>query len=473
MKSIFLTAALTIVSFLCAGENDVLSQTCHETAIDGKQIIYTAAVGSIPMRSEDGTQTGKIFYTYYHRENVETECNRPVTFAFNGGPGSSSVWLHMGAFGPKRIPTNLEGQGSLPPYQWIENSDSILDLTDLVFIDPIGTGLSRPVKSDDTSCYDIQGDIRSIGDFIQDFVTREGRWKSPKYIAGESYGAFRACGVAKYLLSRYNLFLNGLILISCAIDFQALSFSLDNELPYAFFFPSYAAAAWYHRRLDQSIGLEDTVQEAKSFAINVLAPSLLREGRVPPCLYPDIAKWTGLSIDLVEKNDGMIDDGTFFLALLQQEKKVIGRFDSRFSGQILPPRNAMNYNDPSYSAIGGAFAGTFHAYMQEELDCRSDWPRYEILASLPWNFNTCGYPGAMNCLREAFVMNPGMRVFAACGYYDLATPLAATEHCFRRLHLPLEGNISFGYYEGGHMFYINPAALRQFKLDLTKFFENP
>lgn len=425
------------------------------------------------MRSMEGTETGKIFYTFYRRENVDTGSERPITFAFNGGPGSSSVWLHMGAFGPKRIVTNMEGQKPLPPYRWIENTDSILDLTDLVFIDPIGTGISRPADHGDDSFYNIQNDISSVGDFIRDFVTQEGRWKSPKYVAGESYGTFRACGVSEYLLSRYGLFLNGLILISCAIDFQLLDFSLDNELPYGLFLPSYAATAWYHHRLDSSMSLEEAMQGAKRFALDTLIPTMLHEGKVPSNLYPDIAKWTGLSIDLVGRYDGMIDDGTFFISLLEQKKQVVGRFDSRFSGQILQPRTLANYEDPSESAVTGVFTASLHAYMLEELGCHIDWPRYEMYGSLPWNFSTYGYPNTMNSLRKALVLNPAMRIFTACGYFDLATPFAAAEHCFRRLHLPLDGNVTFGYYEGGHMFYINSAALKKFKQDLTGFYQTP
>ena len=453
-----------------ASEEEIFSQTTHETTIGGRSIVYTATVGSIPTRSTDGKETGKIFYTAYRQEGETDYQDRPITFAFNGGPGSSSVWLHMGALGPKRVMNKQEGQSIAPPYCWVENEDSILDLTDLVFIDPMGTGLSRTSDETDVSFYEMDGDISSIGDFIRDYVTMEGRWKSPKYLAGESYGTLRACGAAEYLLSRHGLYLNGLILISCAIDFQTLICDIDNELPYSLYLPSFAAAAWYHGRLDQNLSLEETVASAKDFALNTLAPSLMRQGKVAPSLFPEIAHWTGLPLDLIERNDGLIDSFTFFLQLLGREKKVIGRFDSRSVGEILPPRNMFNYEDPSEWTIQGIYSGALHAYLQEELGCKAAWPRYEVISYLPWDYTSFGYPNTMNQLRRALVMNPDMRVFTACGYFDLATPLAATEHCFRRLHLPIDDNITFGYYEGGHMFYTNLAALKKFKTDLVVFY---
>ncbi len=452
--------------------DEIFSQTAHETKIHGQSIVYTATVGSIPARDCGGKETGNIFYISYRQENGADAKNRPITFAFNGGPGSSSVWLHLGAFGPKRVLTLDEGQKISPPYLMIDNDDSILDLTDLVFIDPMGTGFSRPAgPEEEESFYDMEGDIRSIGDFIRDFVTREDRWESPKYIAGESYGTLRACGVSEYLLSRHGLCLNGLILVSCANDFQTLIFDLDNELTYSLFLPSYAASAWYHHKLDRTMSLEETVGHARSFALDVYAPAMLRKGSVPTSLYNDVAYWTGLPVSLIERQEGLIDDSTYFIQLLADQKKVIGRFDSRAIGDILPPRDIAHYEDPSSYNIDGLFTALMHSYLYNDLNCKVDYPRYEIIAhAQPWSWGCDGYPNMMNRLRKALIMNPEMRIFTACGYFDLATPFAATEHCFKRLHLPLEDNVSFGYYEGGHMFYSNPAALKQFKRDLVPFY---
>lgn len=448
------------------------SKTTHEATIHDQKIFYTAMIGSIPVRTSEGKETGKIFYTAYRKENCNNK-DRPITFAFNGGPGSSSVWLHMGALGPKRVLNAQEGQSPRPPYQWTDNSESLLDLTDLVFIDPIGTGFSRQdPENKDVSFYDVESDIQSIGDFIRDYVTMEGRWASPKYLIGESYGTLRACGLSDYLQSKHGLYLNGLVLISCAIDFQTLCGHLDNEAPFTLFIPSFAAAAWYHGRLDPALNLQETVEKAKKFAINTLTPSLFIEGKISSQFFPEIAHWTGLSLDMIEQNDGFIDDDTFFVSLLSKEKKVIGRFDSCVTGEILPPRTIRNYRDPSESAIDGIYTATWQAYMRDELACTNYWPRYEIISDLKWNFQGFGYPNTMNCLRNSFVINPSMRVFVACGYFDLATPFSATEYCFRRLHLPCENNLTFGYYEGGHMFYTHLNALKEFKKDMTNFYSN-
>jgi len=457
---------ITVSSFA----DEIISQTSHQTMIGGQSVSYSATTGFIPMRAQDGKETGKIFYVFYQREGVDLD-ERPITFAFNGGPGSASIWLHMGAFGPKRIINAQEGQLPCPPYRWIENNDSLLDVTDLVFIDPIGTGFSRPAQTDSKDFYNIEVDIWSVGDFIRDFVSLNSRWKSPKYVAGESYGTLRACGLADYLLSQHGLYLNGLILISCAIDFQTLDFvAVDNELPFSLFLPSYAATAWYHHRLDSDLTLDEVVQGARDFALDVYAPALMRKGKVPASLYPEIAKWTGLSLDLINRNDGLIDDQTFFVNLLGDEKKAVGRFDGRLSGQLAWPRTVQNYYDPSEWQIEGVFTASFNAYLAEELGCKLPWPRYKIIANLPWAFGP-GCPNKMPQLRRALVLNPEMRIFTACGYFDLATPFAAAERCFSRLWTPHDSTVVFGYYEGGHMFYTNPAALKKFKADLVKFFD--
>lgn len=458
-------------------EGDILSQTTHEITLESGPLVYTATVGSIPAREKNGRTLAHLFYISYHKEGVSDPSTRPITFAFNGGPGACSVWIHLGAFGPKRTLSVEEGQTPTPPYRWIENVDTILDLTDLVFIDPVGTGFSRPVSEDDGSLfYSIDGDICSMGDFICDYVTKENRWTSPKYLAGESYGTFRACGLSEYLLNEYALYLNGLILISSAIDFQTLLPSLDNELPYALFLPSFAATAWYHRRLDPMLSLEEVVTSARQFSFDSLGTSLLKQGSVPSSLYPDLSYWTGLPLSTIEHCNGLISDTAYFIQLFASEKKVIGRFDSRFLGDIFPPRNESCYRDPSGAKTTGIFIGAMHAYLRDELNCKLDWPRYRPLAfeaNLAWDFTTFGYPAMMESLRNCLVENPDMRLFAACGYFDLATPFAATEYSLKRLRLPLEKNITFGYYEGGHMFYTNPSALKKFKRDLSQFFQLP
>ncbi len=472
MKQIlFFLLALTTLS---AEEETLFSQTTHQSFFDSGPLTYTASVGSLPLLDKKGEKTGDLYYIAYKKEGEEDSSERPLTFVFNGGPGSSSVWLHMGAFGPKRILNAEEGQDVAPPYQLIDNPDSILDLTDLVFIDPVGTGFSRSTGEEpEGTLFSMNGDIEYVGDFIRDFVTKEGRWNSPKYVAGESYGTLRACGLSKYLLSKHGMYLNGLVLISCAIDFETLDVSRDNALPLTLFLPTYAATAWYHGRLP-NLTLEEAISQARDFALDTFAPALFKEGFVPPHLYEEIATWTGLSSAFVQQRSGLIDDFSYFEHFKSSEKKVIGRFDSRCTGDTLPTCRYFPYYDPSAANISGIFTASFNNYLYHHLNCKSEWPRYEIFTReghCKWKYNTNNYPNKMEALRSALLQNPSMQIFTACGYFDLATPFAAAEHNFKRLHLPREENVTFGYYEGGHMFYTNPDALKQFKNDLKSFYD--
>jgi carboxypeptidase C (cathepsin A) len=318
----------------------------------------------------------------------------------------------------------------------------------------------------------MEGDIEYIGDFIRDFVTKEGRWNSPKYIAGESYGTLRACGLSEYLLSKHSLYLNGLVLISCAIDFKTIDVSHDNDLPITLFLPTYAATACYHGRLP-TLTLEEAVSQSRDFALDTFAPALFKTGSIPPHLYNDIAIWTGLSSAFVHQQSGLIDDFTYFGQFKASERKVIGRFDSRFTGDVLPTCRYLPYHDPSAANASGIFTASFNNYLYNDLNCKSEWPRYEIFTlegHCKWKYDTRSYPNQMEALRYALAQNPSMQIFTACGYFDLATPFAAAEYCFKRLHLPREENVTFGYYEGGHMFYTNPEALKKFKSDLKDFY---
>lgn len=473
MRKFLLLLAFASSALFGQQEETIYSQTTHETTLNDASCAYTATVGSIPLRKKEGEKIGELFYTYYRLEE-KTPSSRPVTFAFNGGPGSSSIWLHLGAFGPKRVLQFEEGQSLCPPYRMIDNPDSILDLTDLVFIDPIGTGFSRTSGEEDgSSFFSMNRDIAAFGDFIRDFLTREGRWNCAKYLAGESYGTLRACGLSEYLISKHGIYLNGVILISCAIDYKTLLFERDNELPFSLYLPSYAATAWYHGRL-QGLTLEEAISQSRDFALDVFAPTLFRKGSVPSSLYPEIAAWTGLPLSFVQEQEGLIDDFTYFVSFGASDRKVLGRFDSRRTGDILPVERFANYEDPSGASIEGIFTASFQNYLRDHLQCKIDWPRYEIFSVeglMRWDFDSFGYPNQLDALRKTLVQNPSMQIFTACGYFDLATPFAAAEYCFKRLRLPREENVTFGYYEGGHMFYTNPTALNKFKNDLRQFYQ--
>lgn len=452
--------------------SEFLVQTTHEIVLESGPLTYVATVGSLPIKDSSGKLLGQIFYTSYHKTGVEDYATRPITFSFNGGPGSSSVWLHLGAFGPKRILNAEEGQKKCPPYHLIENRDSLLDLTDLVFIDPIGTGFSRYTERTN-AFYNTDGDISSIGDFIRDYITKENRWTSPKYLAGESYGTFRACGLSEYLLSKHNCYLNGVILISCALDFQTLFLGDNNELSYITLLPSCAATAWYHGRLNPESTLEEVVEEARRFALDSFGTTLWKEGRIPVDLYPALSYWTGLPLGCIEEREGLIDLVTYSLELLKKEKKVLGLYDSRWLEILPPPALSEYYAQLSWTPFSGLFKACFQSYLHNELNCKMDWPPYELVAEEPhrnWNYQSFGYPNSMDSLRKSLLLNPDLSVFVASGYFDLVTPFAGTEYCFKRLPSSLKEKVTLHYYEGGHMFYTNPTALKKFKEDLIKFF---
>lgn len=421
--------------------------TTHSIQLEGETLNYTASVVS-----------GEVSYISYIKEGED----RPITFAFNGGPGSSSVLLHMGTFGPRRILSPEEGQSSLPPYKIVDNLETILDLTDIVFIDPLGTGLS---KSDpEKGCYSINGDILSVANFIRDYLTANGRWNSPKYIAGESYGALRASGVADYLQFEFGINFNGLLLISPAIDYQTFIFNRDNPLPFFLYLPTYAATAWYHNRYLPEATLEEVVQKAREFAYNTYAPSLIcRKCFDPEPIYETLSQMTSLPIDFIRRNQGRIADYQFFTELLADQNKMVGVYDARITA----------YSSDPIQAIVALYAGAFHTYLHKELNTPTSYTLFSSDVNGKWDYrdyNLWGYPNLMSGLRNALLNNPNMKVFVGCGYFDLATPFSTAEYCLDHLEIP-HASIQIEYYEGGHMYYLNPSARVKFKEDLIRFYE--
>ncbi len=450
--------------------------TFHLLQLDDQLLPYSATVGSLPASVKEGEAKGEIHYTAYMREGN----GRPLTFVFNGGPGSSSVWLHMGAFGPRRIVTPEEGQSATPPYELCDNGETLLDLTDLVFVDPIGTGLSRADSSETAQeFYDSFGDVHSIGDFIRDFLTVNRRWNSPLYLAGESYGTFRCCGLSDYLQSEHGIYPKGLILISCAIDFQTFLFDNDNFLPYSLYLPTYAATAWYHGRCRPDATLEEVVEEARKFAFDSYAPASWRPSRLSikdrDTLYNQLAQLTGLPLNIIKREQGRIEEDTFLLEFFPDEKKVLGIYDTRVTGYYKNRQTHFGL-DPSITSIAGIFSGAFHHYMASELDFPVSYLLFSTDINLRWEFKSYapfGYPNFMDALRNSFIANPDLKVFVGMGYFDAATPFATAEYSFDHLNLP-EGSIHSvqkEYYEGGHMYYLNPSARKKFKQDLIRFYQ--
>lgn len=439
--------AILFLSSLIADEKI----TTHSLQLEQETINYTATVA-----------TGDVSYISYIKQTTE---NRPITFAFNGGPGSSSVWLHMATLGPRRLVPPEEGQSIAPPYKIVDNLETILDLTDLVFIDPSGTGFS----ASDDKAYSVKGDIESVGKFIREYLTKNKRWNSPKYIAGESYGALRAAGLGDYLQDEFGIYLNGLILISAAIDYQTFIFDQDNSLPYFLFYPTYVTTAWYHGKYRPEASLEEVAKEARDFVYSTYAPALI----CPKCqekepLYHRLSEMTGLKPELIDRVRGRISDNNFSYNLLSDQRKMVGRFDSRITGYY-----DTSYQDPSSSNIGGIFSAALHEYLHKELEFQNSYSLFSVDVHKQWKFNNneWGYPNLMSGLRRALISNPTMKIFVGCGYFDLATPFATAEYCIDHLDIP-NASVQMEYYEGGHMYYLNPSARVKFKQDLIRFYQN-
>ncbi len=453
--------------------------TEHTLSLAGDELEYRATAGTITIKEDGDAPKADIFYVYY--EAKEDDARRPLTFCFNGGPGSSSVWLHMGAFGPRRVPMPTGARTPKPPYRLIDNEGTLLDLSDLVFVDPVTTGYSRAIEGeDDGQFHGVREDVQWMAEFIRLFVTRYERWDSPKFLAGESYGTTRAAGLAAALQDRHGMYLNGVILISSILSFQTARFDTGNDLPYVLFLPTYTATAWYHRRLAPELqaDLRTTLEEAEAFALGDYATALLQGDRLPPEDRSDIAtrlaRLTGLSIDYVERTNLRIDIHRFTKELRRDERTTVGRLDSRFTGRDADATGTTSEYDPSYSAIQGPYTAVLNDYVRGELGYENDTP-YEILTGRvhPWKWrNGQGYVDMSDSLRVAMSKNPHLMVFVANGTYDLATPYFATEYTFAHLGLEpeLRDNVVMGYYEAGHMMYVEDEHLLGLKRDLAAFY---
>jgi carboxypeptidase C (cathepsin A) len=458
-----------------------LVETKHKLTVGATEIAYTARAGTIFLRDAEEKPTASIFYIAYTRDNVEDLTKRPVTFSFNGGPGSSSVWMHMGLLGPKRVQLEDDGMPLPPPYKLIDNDQSLLDETDLVFIDPVSTGFSRATKPDEAKRFHgVHEDAVSVSEFIRLYVTRNKRWTSPKFIIGESYGTTRAAALSSELAERHKLNVNGIMLVSTVLNFQTILFSDGNDLPYVLFLPSYTATAWYHKKLPaelQGRALPDVLKEAEGFAAGEYQTALLRGGSLSADDHAkavrQFARLTGLSESYVDRSNLRVNLGRFAKELLAATNRVIGRFDGRYSGFVRDRvANGMEY-DPSGSAIMSAYASTFNHYLRTELNYESDLT-YEILNGgvNPWNWGESNaYLNVADNLADAITRNPFLKVHVSSGYYDMATPYFGTQYTFNHFGTDpaLRANVTLDYYTAGHMMYLNLPDLRKQKADLAKF----
>jgi carboxypeptidase C (cathepsin A) len=460
------------------------SVTRHSISIGEAQVEYTARAGTLELKEESGKEKAHVFFVAYTRDGETDLAKRPITFSFNGGPGSSSVWLHLGALGPRRVRLSEEGWPPPPPYELVDNEGSWLDLTDLVFIDPVTTGYSRPAEGESgEQFHGVTEDVQAVGEFIRLYTTRYRRWASPKFLAGESYGTTRAAGLAGHLQERHGMYLNGIVLVSSILNFQTARFDRGNDLPYVLYLPSYTAAAWYHKRLAPELqgDLRAALDEAEMFARGEYASALLAgddlSSEERERLVAKLGRYTGLSLDFIERSNLRVEMGRFAKELLRDQRRTVGRLDSRFQGIDLDAAGQSYEYDPSYAAILGPFTGALNHYVRVELGYESDLP-YEILTGRvhPWKFGESNrYLNVADTLRQAMTRNPALRVFVACGYYDLATPYYAAEYTFDHLGLDptLRGHVTFAHYESGHMMYIHQGSLARLKQDVAAFLRPP
>ena len=460
------------------------SQSKHSVRVGGQEIKYTATAGTLLLKLEDGTPKASVFYVAYTKDDVGDASQRPVTFTFNGGPGSSSIWLHLGAFGPRRVQMGDAGALLPPPSKLVDNESSLLDVTDLVFIDPVSTGYSRAVPGEaPQQFHGVEPDIQSVGDFIRLWATRNRRWSSPKFLAGESYGTTRAAGLSGYLQQRYGMYLNGIVLVSSILNFETAEFDAGNDLPYILFLPTYTAIAWYHKRLpaDLQSDLRKAVEESRHFAAGEYDNALMTGDALPTAHRAEIAqklaRLTGLSQEYIQRSNLRVPIFRFTKELLRSEQRTVGRLDGRFTGIDRDAAGAQPDYDPSYAAILGPYAATLNEYVREELKFESDLP-YETLTGRvrPWNYAPYEnrYINVAETLRSAMTENPFLRVFVAKGYYDLATPFFAADYTFDHIGLDpsLHSHLSGAYYESGHMVYVHMPSLAKLKQDVAQFIRN-
>jgi carboxypeptidase C (cathepsin A) len=446
-------------------------------------LAYTATAGRVVLRREvmtDGKFDGhvakaEVFVTSYTLDGADP-ARRPATFAFNGGPGSSSVWLHLGIFGPRRVVMGDAGALAAPPYSIVDNPESLLLHSDLVFIDPVSTGYSRAVKGEKPGDYHgFTADLESVGEVIRLWTSRHSRWLSPKFLAGESYGTLRAAGLADHLQTKHGMYLNGIMLISSVLDFGTIYFGEGNDLPYMLYLPTYAAIAHYHG-LHGSRSLEDVLAEAEEFASGDYLKALERGSRLADrqSIVDRLAALTGLSADYVDRVNLRIEHVRFFTELLRSRRQVIGRLDARFVSWDADYGREHFTEDPSYSAILGPFTAALNHYVRTELDYANDLP-YEILTGnvQPWSYKEFENASVTvaNKLASAMRANHNLRVHVASGYVDGATPYYAAEHVLAHLAIPdeLRTNIETRYYPAGHMMYVHEPSRIQQSADLGAF----
>jgi carboxypeptidase C (cathepsin A) len=456
--------------------------THHQATVSGKTFNYTATAGRLPIKREDGKIDAEMFFVAYTLDGQDAG-RRPLTFAFNGGPGSASVWLHMGALGPKRVVLQQNGFMPAAPYRLEDNPDTILDRSDIVMVDAMATGYSRAATAELTKKFlGLKGDVQAFGEFIRLYLSRYDRWNSPLFLLGESYGTTRAAGLAGYLAD-HGIAFNGVTLLSMAVDFQTLEWNKSNDLPYILLLPTFNMIAAYHHKLaaDLTQDAGKTREEVVRWASNDYALALGKGDAMTPDehrkIVEQLSRYTGLRPEVIEAHNLRIDVPTFDRELLLDQKLIAGRLDGRFSSPN--PDEDRGFYDPTSAAILPPYTSAFNNYLRSELNYKSDAP-YRVFAydqpgfrTWDWGNAEQGFPSTAGGLRSAMIKNPYMKILVMEGYYDLATPFAAANWTMD--HLDLDGkyrqNISYATYGAGHMVYVDRAEHDKMKKDLVDFMD--
>jgi carboxypeptidase C (cathepsin A) len=440
------------------------AEAYHHLTLNGKELTYRSTAGYLAIKDQQQKPLANIFYTAYNVTNSNT-ANRPITFVFNGGPGSASIWLHMGAFGPVRA--------DIEKNTYNENPNSWLDFTDLVFIDPVGTGYSQPAEGvDEQKFHGYHEDIKSIAEFIRIYLANNRREASPKFVAGESYGAVRAIGLTAYLQDTLQIKLAGLNLISPVLNYKLVNFRKGNDQPYSYYLPTYALAAQYHHRLPaalQQLTADQLIKKVAAFSNGSYKLALKNGGSISSVIIDTLGYFTGLSKEVLQHTNGRITDGEFTKTLLKQDGQLVGTFDSRVAGQV-------NGGDPSEAAIRGVFIRSFQKYVNEALGYENHLPYRATTAMADWNYGpeaANGYLDISSTLKQVMLKNPALQIKVSSGYYDLATPVATIDYAINNLGLPKSAkqNISVDHYYEGHMIYLGNEANAGFKKASEQFYQ--
>ncbi|HVZ50188.1 MAG TPA: hypothetical protein VG916_15500 [Gemmatimonadaceae bacterium] len=452
--------------------------THHTMRLRGRDVSYTATVGTIPIRLDNSQVLARMFFVAYTKDGEDAK-TRPISFLYNGGPGAATIWLHMGSFAPKHVRMADEGFQPAPPFTLEDNENTLLASTDMVFVDAISTGYSRTAPGISSAQFHGQdGDLRAFGEFINGWLTTYSRWNSPKYLIGESYGTIRSAGLSRELQQRHGIDLNGIVLISSLLTYQTLDPEPDNDVAWAANVETFAADAWYHKKLApdlQAKTVKQVVDEARTFAWGEYMTALTRGSTLGDAeraaMAAKYARLTGVSARFVLENNLRVSAERFRKELLRDQRLTIGRLDGRFTSLDLDAAGERQEFDPSNQALQGPYTATFLDYIRNDLKWESDL-RYPTSGNVrPWTYEQNGYMDMTEALRGTMTRNPFLRVFVAIGYYDMATIMGGAEFNFSHLAYDKQVNdrVSFGYYEAGHMIYIRPSAHKALTADIERF----